>query len=57
MSRLRFTIEFSKNKEKELMLYQELLKYSSPQSIIKDMLLGVIALPEIGDNDTTKASK
>ena len=49
--RLRVVLEFSKGKEKELLLYQELIKYSNQGSIVKDMLFGTILLPII------KASK
>lgn len=45
--RLRIVLEFSKNKEKELILYKELIKYSNPGSIVKDMLFGTIPLPKI----------
>jgi len=45
--RLRVVLEFSKGKEKELLLYRELIKYSNPGSIVKDMLLGTIPLPNI----------
>lgn len=45
--RLRVVMEFSKNKEKDLLLYQELIKYSNPGSTAKDMLFGIVPLPEI----------
>ena len=45
--RLRVIMEFSKNKEKDLLLYQELIKYSNPGSVAKDMIFGVIPLPKI----------
>ena len=47
--RLRVVIEFSKRREQDLLLYQELLKYSNPGSIVKDMLLGVIPLPNVNN--------
>lgn len=36
--RLRVILEFSKSKERELLLYQELIKYSNPGATVKDML-------------------
>ena len=45
--RLRIIIEFSKNKERELKLYGKLQEYSVPSVAIKDMLLGLIPLPDI----------
>lgn len=49
--RLRIIIEFSKNKERELKLYSKLLEYSVPSVAVKDMLLGLIPLPDIKDNN------
>jgi hypothetical protein len=51
--RLRVVLEFSKNKERDLLLYQELIKYSNPGAIVKDMLFGVLPLPNV-DNVTIK---
>lgn len=51
--RLRVILEFSKKREKELELYQELIKYSNPAATAKDMLFGVTPLP-FGDNVTEK---
>lgn len=45
--RLRIIMEFSKNKEKDILMYQELMKYSNPGAIAKDMLFGVIPLPNV----------
>lgn len=45
--RLRVILEFSKSKERDLLLYQNLIKYSNPGAIVKDMLFGIIPLPEI----------
>ena len=45
-TRLRIVIEFSKNKERELLLFQELIRYSKPGAIVKDMLLGLVQLPD-----------
>lgn len=51
--RLRIIIEFSKNKERELKLYSKLLEYSVPSVAVKDMLLGLIPLPDIKGNNGT----
>ena len=51
--RLRIIIEFSKGKERELKLYGKLQKYSVPSVAIKDMLLGLIPLPDIKDTNVT----
>lgn len=51
--RLRIIIEFSKNKERELKLYSKLLEYSVPSVAVKDMLLGLIPLPDIKDTNVT----
>lgn len=51
--RLRVVLEFSKNKERDLLLYQQLIKYSNPGAIVKDMLFGVLPLPNV-DNVTIK---
>ena len=51
--RLRIIIEFSKNKERELKLYSKLLEYSVPSVAVKDMLLGLIPLPNIRDSNIT----
>lgn len=47
--RLRVIMEFSKGKEKDLLMYQELMKYSNPGAVAKDMLFGVIPLPNVSD--------
>lgn len=52
--RLRIIIEFSKNKERELKLYSKLLEYSVPSVAVKDMLLGLIPLPNIKDSNVAK---
>lgn len=51
--RLGVILEFSKNREKDLLMYQELLKYSNPGATVKDMLFGVIPLPNV-DNVSNK---
>ena len=49
--RLRVIMEFSKSREKDLILYQELIKYSNPGAIAKDMLYGVIPLPKLNNEE------
>lgn len=51
--RLRIIIEFSKLKERKLKLYSKLLEYSVPSVTVKDMLLGLIPLPDIKDTNLT----
>ena len=51
--RLRIIIEFSKSKERELKLYSKLLEYSVPSVAVKDMLLGLIPLPDTKDTNVT----
>lgn len=51
--RLRVIVEFSKNKEKDLLMYQELIKYSNPGATVKDMLFGVTSIPNV-DNVSEK---
>ena len=53
MQRLRITIDFNKNREDDLKLYEALLKYSSPGAHIKDVLKGLTPLPNI-TNGTSK---
>ncbi len=53
MQRLRITIDFNKNREDDLKLYEVLLKYSSPGAHIKDVLKGLSPLPNI-TNGTDK---
>ena len=55
--RLRIIIEFSKNKERELRLYSKILDYSVPSAAVKDMLLGLIPLPDIRDINVTIKEK
>lgn len=45
--RLRVILEFSKGKEKDLLMYQQLLKFSNPGAAVKDMLNGLIPLPNV----------
>lgn len=51
--RLRIILEFSKHKERELNLYAKLLEYSVPPVAVKDMLLGLIPLPDIKCTNVT----
>lgn len=52
--RLRVILEFSKSKERELLLYQELIKYSNPGAAVKDMLFGVTPLPIVENVSSLK---
>lgn len=45
--RLRIVVEFSRNKEKDILLYKKLLEHSNPGATIKDMLYGVTPLPKL----------
>lgn len=47
MQRLRITIDFNKSKEEDLILYERLIKYSSPGAHIKDILKGLSPIPEL----------
>lgn len=49
--RLRVIMEFSKSKEKDLLLYKELIKYSNSGAAAKDMLYGVIPLPKFNNEE------
>ena len=55
MQRLRITItiDFNKNREDDLRLYEVLLRYSSPRAHIKDVLKWLSPLHNI-ENDTQK---
>ena len=45
-NRLRITIDFNPNKFNELEMYQYLIQFSSPGGTIKDILKGIIPIPE-----------
>lgn len=49
MQRLRVTIDFNKNREDDLRLYRELIKFSSPGAHIKDVLKGLCPLPNVSN--------
>lgn len=51
-SRLIITVEFSKNKIEELELYAKLKNFSSPGSIVKDILKGNLPLSILKEEDT-----
>lgn len=53
--RLRIILEFSKGKEKDLLMYQELIKYSNPGATVKDMLNGIIPLPKVSNVSTNES--
>jgi len=45
MERLRIVLEFSKGKVEDLVLFNELNKYSNPPAHVKDILKGLVPLP------------
>jgi hypothetical protein len=51
MDRLRIVLEFNKGKIEELVLFQELNKFSNPSAHVKDILKGLSPLPTL---DTKK---
>lgn len=53
MDRLRIVLEFSKGKIEDLVLFNELNKYSSPSAHIKDILKGLAPIPTL-DNKKEK---
>ncbi|WP_252237466.1 hypothetical protein [Clostridium sp. ZBS17] len=46
MERLRIPLEFNKNRKEDLELYNTLQKYSNPAAYIKDVLRGLLPIPE-----------
>lgn len=48
--RLRVVLEFKKSDLEELKLYGDLIKFSNPSSIVKDILKGVLPLEVISNN-------
>lgn len=51
--RLRVIMEFSKSKEKDLQLYQELCKYSNSGATAKDMIFGIVPLPKLKNEENS----
>ena len=51
MERLRIVLEFSKGKIEDLVLFNELNKYSNPPAHIKDILKGLVPLPTMDTNN------
>lgn len=47
MDRLRIVLEFNKGKIEELLLFNELVKYSNPGAHVKDILKGLTPLPTL----------
>lgn len=45
--RLRIVLEFKRSDMEELKLYSDLLKFSNPASIIKDILKGLVPVTVI----------
>ena len=50
MERLRIVLEFSKGKIEDLVLFNELNKYSNPSAHVKDILKGLVPLPTLNTN-------
>ena len=55
--RLRVVMEFSKHKKKDLEMYGELIKYSNPGAVAKDMLFGLIPLPKLSNVSENEENK
>ncbi len=53
MQRLRVVLEFSKNREEDLELYGELIRYSNPGAHVKDILKGLSPLPTMSSKNNT----
>lgn len=49
--RLRLVLEFKKSDMKDLELYSNLLKFSNPSSLIKDILKGLVPVSVIKKED------
>lgn len=49
--RLRVVLEFKKSDLEELQLYGDLMKFSNPASIVKDILKGVLSVEVISNKD------
>lgn len=45
MDRLRIVLEFNKGRIEELVLFNELNKYSNPAAHVKDILKGLVPVP------------
>lgn len=58
MARCRVVLEFNPNKEEEAKLYECLSRFSNPGAVAKDMLRGLLPLPNVlvqnGDIRTQK---
>ena len=56
--RMTITVEFKKNNEEEIKVFEKLKQFSSPQGIIKDILMGrlplELILSEIEVKENTK---
>ncbi|EPY2284200.1 hypothetical protein ACXAT6_001385 [Clostridium sporogenes] len=49
--RLRVVVEFRKSDIKELKLYGELLKFSNPGAVVKDILKGTLPIKILYEED------
>lgn len=45
MARLRIPLEFNPNKTEDMKLYEQLLIHSNPAAYVKDVLRGVLPIP------------
>lgn len=57
MARLRIPIEFNQSKVEDLELYSKLLKYSNPAAYIKDVLRGLLPIPDAIQITNNKLNK
>lgn len=52
--RLRVVLEFRKSDVKELKLYGELLKFSNPAAVVKDILKGTLPIKILYEEELKK---
>ena len=52
--RLRVVLEFRKSDIKELQLYGELLKFSNPGAVVKDILKGTLPIKILYEEEVKK---
>jgi hypothetical protein len=50
VDRLRIVLEFNKCKIEDIVLFNELNRYSNPQAHVKDILKGLSPLPTLNTN-------
>jgi len=51
VDRLRIVLEFSKDKMGDIVLFNELNKYSNPSAHVKDILKGLATIPTLNTNN------